>query len=151
MAKRIGYGTTLALSTSNVALSASTTATYTTIGFVKSIEGPQVDQSDVEATTLDSTGSYKEFVLGLSDPGSLSFDLVWDPDSTSVNHAYITNQFDNRNELNIRVTPAGTTSSIYAKGRVKSFSGTFPVEDVIGASVALRLSGPVRWPTTALV
>jgi hypothetical protein len=147
MTKRIGYGTTLSLSTSAVALSASTTAVFTAIGQIRNIEGPQVETGEVEATTLDSTGNYKEFLLGLNDPGTLTFTLAWD--STLASHVIITNGLDNRNLFNIRIEPGGTTTiPIFALGRIKSFGGTFPIEDMIGANVGIRLTGPVRWPST---
>lgn len=147
MGKKIGYGTTLSLSTSAVALASSTTAVWTAIAQVRSIEGPQVDKTEVEATTLDSSDSYKEFLLGLNDPGTMTFGLVWD--STLASHVYITNNLDARTLLNIKIEPPGSTAApLYALGRIKSFSGTFPIEDAIGANVGIRLTGPVRWPST---
>ena len=147
MAKRIGYGTTLSLSTSAVALSASTTAVFTVIGQVRNIEGPNVESGEVDATTLDSTANYREFLLGLNDPGNLNFTVAWD--STLTSHVFLTNAKDNRNQLNVRIEPPSSTAApIYMIGYVKSFGGTFPLEDLVAANVGIRLSGPIRWPST---
>lgn len=148
MAKYIGYGVTLHASTEAVSIASASTASYTAIGQIRSLDGPSVENSEVDATTLDSTDAYREFLLSLLDPGNVSFDVAWD--STLASHVVLTNGLSNRNEHNWKIELANesTANIIFFNGRVMSFSPTFPVDDLQTASVGLRLTGPVRWPSS---
>lgn len=149
MSKYIGYGVQLHASTDALGLTAASGASYTTIAQIRNLEGPSVENSEVDATCLDSTDNYREFLLSLLDPGNVSFDIAWD--STLASHVVLTNGLNNRNVHNFRIVLANSTAStntIYFNGRVMSFQPTFPVDDLQTASVGLRLTGPVRWPTT---
>lgn len=148
MGKYIGHGVELHGSTDAVAIASATTASYTKIGQIRSIEGPAVETGEVEATTLDSTDAYREFLLSLLDPGNVTFPIAWD--STLASHVFLVNGQENRNEHNWKIVLANGSSSniIYFNGRVNSFAPTFPVDDLQTANVGLRLTGKVRWPST---
>lgn len=148
MSKYIGYGVQLHGSTDAVSIASATTASYTQIAQIRNIEGPSVETDEVEATTLDSTDAFREFLLSLIDPGNLSFDIAWD--STLASHVFLTNGQSNRNEHNFKIVLANSSTSnvIYFNGRVMSFAPSFPVDDLQTASVGLRLTGPVRWPSS---
>lgn len=152
MGKFIGYGVQLHYSTDAQKISSATLASYSTLAQIRDLKGPAVENSEVEATTLDSTDSYREFLLSLLDPGNVTLDLAWD--STLASHVAITNGLNNRNEHNFKILLANTsdaaasTLSLFFNARVMSFEPTFPVDDLQTASVGLRLTGPVRWPAS---
>lgn len=146
MAKQIGHGTTLSFQATT------STTSFTDLAYVRSIEGPNVSGDEVESTTLDTTGNYREFVPTLIDPGDLTAEIVWDPASTGTNtHVLLTTLLTGRTVTNWRMTLASSTGSktCLFSGWVKSFSPSIPVDDLITASVTIRATSGVTWPTTA--
>ena len=143
MSKRIGHYSALSFN--------ATTATtdWTNLAYVRSIEGPNVAGDEVESTTLDTTGNYREFVPTLIDPGDLTAEIVWDPESTGTNtHVLLTGLLTARTVTNWKVTLPSSKTCLFA-GWVKSFSPSIPVDDLITASVTIRATSGVTWPTTA--
>ena len=139
MAKTIGYGSKLAITTD------SSSVTFEDIAFVRNITGPSVETSEVEATTLDSTGAYREFLLGLIDPGSLTFEIAWDP--AQVTHIDLTDAVNSRTLMNWKLVLPTTTQTATFSGRVQSMSPTVPFDDLLTASLGVRITGPITWPS----
>ncbi len=65
MAGISGYGTTLSGATTGA------------VGSMLNITGPSETVDDIDVTSMDSTGSRREFISGLIDSGELTFDLVY--------------------------------------------------------------------------
>jgi len=64
---RVGRGTVIAYSADNV--------TFTPLAEVLDITGPEFDLAQIEVTNQDSPAGFREFIPGIADPGTLSFDL----------------------------------------------------------------------------
>ena len=139
MAKTIGFGSKLAITTDT------SSVTFEDIAFVRNITGPAVETSEVEATTLDSTGAYREFLLGLIDPGNVSFEIAWDP--SQATHTDLTDAINSRTLMNWKLVLPTTTQTATFTGRVQSLSPAVPFDDLLTASVGVRITGPITWPS----
>ncbi len=50
-------------------------STWTAVSEITNINGPQVTRDTVEATTLDSTAGFREFISGLRDGGNVTLNM----------------------------------------------------------------------------
>lgn len=115
---------------------------FTTVAEVKSISGPQFDTDDIDVTTHDTSDGFHEHIAGLKEGGELGFDINFVPThathslATGLLGSYMENG-DKRHNFQI-VFPDSTTWLI--PGFVKSFSINAPVDDVLSASVSIKVS-----------
>jgi hypothetical protein len=145
MSKTIGHGTSISYTTGG---------DYHPIGYVRSIDGPSVAGDEVEATTLDTTGNYREYIPTLIDPGELSLELVWDPsfETTGVTaentQIRLTDMMSSRETVDWKMVFPTTTMTVSFSGWVKAFSPSTPVDDLVTANVTIRATSAVTWPTS---
>lgn len=115
---------------------------FTSIAEVKSIEGPKLDTDDIDVTTHDTSDGFHEFIAGLKNAGELSFDINFVPQhathslATGLLGHYMENG-DKRHNFQV-VLPDTTTWLI--PGFVKSFAIGAPVDNVLSAKVAIKVS-----------
>lgn len=119
------------------------TESFTTIADVKDISGPGFTLDTKETTTHSSSGGWREFAPGLKDGGEVTMDINFQP--TNATHSYSTGlvkDFNNRTLRNFRIVfpDAGTTTWTFA-AYVTNFEPNAPVDDFLGASVTLKISG----------
>ena len=126
------YGVTLQIGGSNLAE-------------VNSFGGPGLTLDPIEITHHESTDAWKEFVGGLLDAGELSMDLNFIPTATtqtgngagSLLYAMI-----NRAVTEFVLTwPDDAPTAWTFNALVTSFEPSAPVDDKLGASVTLKLTG----------
>jgi predicted secreted protein len=136
MAKTASFGAELAWDSSGG-------SSYTAIAQVRSIKPPMVENDEIEVTTHDSTGGYREFIAApLKDGGEVEIELVWDPDAAT--HDATTGLLSGAVSADIatfRLTfPDGTIW--YFPGFVKTFEpGALDTDNEMTATVTIRVSG----------
>jgi predicted secreted protein len=115
---------------------------FTTIAEVKSIDGPKFDTDDVNVTTHDTSDGFHEFIAGLKNAGELAFVINFVP--THATHSLATGLLgkymqngDKRHNFQV-VFPDAVTWLI--PGYVKTFGIKAPVDNVLEADVAIRVS-----------
>lgn len=119
--------------------------TFTTVKDTSSITLNGLQTDEVETTTHSSAaaGAFREFKLTLIDPGTLEFDLNYDPsDATHIN---MRNDWLNRTTRNWQIVLPGAIQTISATGYVKGGPFDFAVDDVIKQRVSIRLTGAVTF------
>ena len=132
----IGYGTTLSRG------NGATPEVFTAIGEVKDISGPGLSVDDVEATHQGSPDGFKEFVPGLIDGGEVAFDIQLVDDETTQEQ--VITDLNARTKRNYKLVSPGGGGWTFA-GYVKGFEPSYPVQDVVTASVTIKVSGkPTR-------
>ena len=137
MAKTIGYGSILAVTTTTGA---------TEIGQIRNISGPGVSANDVDTTTLDSSSNYSTFACGLLDPGEVSFSVIYDPaDSMHQRLAYYAGQRSSKTFTVYHASSTGDTDAFTAY--VKGLGREIPLDDVISADITLKVSGTPGYTT----
>lgn len=124
MAKR-ALGTTLAIGS-------------TTVGGLTSISGVEVSADTIDVTTLDSTGGYREFIGGFKDGGEVTADGYLS-DLGTEETALVAKVGADEEECVISF-PNGATWTF--DGVLTGFSTSADLEDAIGFSLTLKVSGP---------
>lgn len=97
-----------------------------------------VDVEDIETTSHDSAGQWREYIGGLKDGGELSFELNFDP----ALHATLLGLIGVTREMQI-VMPPGVDDLVNFEGYIKSLSAAAPYDDKLTATASIKVSGPV--------
>lgn len=134
----IGYGSKLAAGDGAVP------EVFTDIAEVVSISGPDDTTALVDATNMDSPQGRREFIYGLTDGGSVTFDVNFLPQSASQKLLRLDR--DNKVTRNYRLTfsDAAGTTVIFA-GLVQDLKRSAAIDSVVRMSVTLKVSGALTW------
>ena len=123
------------------AAGASGTATF--FAKVKDVSGPSISSEFDETTNHMSTGSYNTFVPTTKLVGDLSFELVFDPHSTTGNVTGIYSWWSAQTIQNFHVVfPDNSTWNF--EGYVASISPKAPVKGQLAADIVIKPSGPME-------
>lgn len=111
------------------------------VGALTSVGEVTPDSEELDATTLDSTGGYREYIQGFKDSGELSLTgylLKDDPGQAALRTGYGSGLVQEA----VIEYPDNTTVTFDAY--VKSYSmGAADVDGIVGFAATLRISGPV--------
>lgn len=110
-------------------------ATTGPIGMITKImiDGQEVD--DIDVSTMNSPGRYKQFVSGMIDPKELSLELVYE----RINMATILAKVGGVNEVWTVTFPDASTW--VQTGHIKKLGTAIPYNDKISQTVTLKMSG----------
>lgn len=120
---------------------------YTTIAQVRDISGPSYSQDAIDVSHRDSRA--KKYAAGMYDAGEVTFDIVYDPDSTTHSATAtggVLKELIDGTSKNFKLkfadtTPATATfAAIVTKVEPKA-----PMNDAQTADVTLKVSGAVTW------
>lgn len=114
-----------------------------TVGKVVSIGEIGGDSQEIDVTTLDSQGGYREYAQGYKDAGSLAVQGYHD--GTDAGQAALQAAFDSGE--------AGAVEIVFSDGATASFSafvkryalGAAKVDGAVGFSATLRITGKVTF------
>ena len=122
----------------------------TEIANVTNIGGPNFSKPEIDITNMSSTS--KEYkAAALSDPGTLTFGLQYNP--SNATHAYIVSQSANQG------TSEDRFKIKFSDGTNWRFSGSFlefnitaddPSQGILTADCSVRLSGTVNFASGSL-
>ena len=120
-----------------------TTITFNakTIGSLTSIGEITPDSEDLDATTLDSVGGYREFLQGFKDSGEVTLSGYYN--KADLGQQELITGYGNGEAKAVVITfpnSGGATFQAY----VKSFTlGAADVDGIVGFGATLRISGVV--------
>lgn len=116
---------------------------FTTVAEVKSIGGPSFSSDTNDVTSHDSPGAYREFIASLIDPGDLSFDINFVPTAATHNASTgLLRDFQNRIRRNFKLVFPDTAATTWSfQGIVTGFQLNAPTDDVLSASVTIKITG----------
>jgi hypothetical protein len=113
---------------------------YVQVANPRNIEFDTGTSARVDMTNLNS--EWKEFLLGLPDPGSLTFEV--DTNFGDAGQAALRSARVNRTRCNFQVVlPAGTTPTATMEGFVAKFPVNIGVDTPVKTSVEVYLTGPI--------
>ena len=121
-----------------------TTITFNakTIGALTSIGEITPDSEELDATTLDSTGGYREFLQGFKDSGEVALSGYYD--KADVGQAEIIAQFAVGDAKACEITFPNSGGGATFNAFVKGYSiGSADVDGVVGFGATLRITGAV--------
>lgn len=122
---------------------ATPTATFTTIGNVTNVSGPEIERETYDVTAHDSANGWREFVGGLKDGGEVSIDVNYDPRK----HDPLAGDFEDTTPRDYKLTFPGTLGEWALKLVLTGFSQEAPVDDKLAATLKFKVSGkPVITP-----
>ncbi len=133
--------------------SGTTPQTYVTVGEVKNMSGPGREVSTLDVTTHSSAaqGPYREFIPSLIDAGEIEIEMNYVP--TDSTHQGLQADLLNRTKRDFRITTApnaaGASQNIDFVGYVTGMPHEFPTDEVMSASVKIKISGPVTFGVPA--
>jgi hypothetical protein len=118
-----------------------TPVTFTQVNNVASYTGFDGSASELDRSNLSSTA--KEYILGLVDPGQFSLDLH--TDMNDAGQAALRAKQQSGVITNFKLVLPGVVANLTYTftGYVKKFTQTGGVDQVVKASVDIRISGPV--------
>jgi len=128
MAKTRALGTTITFNAKN-------------IGALTSIGEITPDSEELDATTLDSSLGYREFLQGFKDSGEVTLSGYYD--KTDVGQQELITGYGNGEVKAVAVTFPNSGSANF-QAYVKSFTlGSADVDGIVGFGATLRISGAV--------
>lgn len=108
------------------------------IAEVNSISGPNSSRSQIDVTSLDSTGGYREFIGGFRDGGEVTLNMNFTP----ATYGLMQNDFESDvNQTYIIVMPNAAATQISFSAFVQSVGFAVSADDKITSDVTLKVSG----------
>jgi predicted secreted protein len=121
-----------------------TTITFNakTIGALTSIGEITPDSEELDATTLDSTGGYREFLQGFKDSGEVTLSGYYD--KADVGQQELITGYGTGDVDPVVITFPNSAGGATFNAYVKSFTiGSADVDGIVGFGATLRISGAV--------
>ncbi|MGJ5817038.1 phage tail tube protein [Paludibaculum fermentans] len=118
-----------------------------TVASVKSISGPKLSAEQIDVTTHDSSGSYREFVQSFKDSGEVTLNLVYDPsDTTQGNSTGLLSLFNSGavTAMAISYPMTSPVKKLTFTGIVIGYEwGNAEISSALEATVTVKVSGAV--------
>lgn len=113
------------------------------IGDLSSIGSPSITQEELDVTTLDSEGGYREFIAGFKDPGEVVVSGFFVPSDAGQAAVYAALESGDIQDFEI-IYPPQLGASWSFQGIVTAFNVTSETEEAIGFEATIRVSGKPR-------
>lgn len=127
----IGYGSKFAISTDDG-------VNFTDLGEVSNITPPSDSIDVIDATHMQSPNATREFILGLNDPGTASFDMNFVPGSASDD--LIQDVRAAREPVKCKITFPNNVTWTF-DGVLTGYEPAVPNEDKMTATVSFKVTG----------
>lgn len=136
MTKQFAQGTKLQRGTGDPVV-------YTTVAGVKDFPFPNTESDLLEVTDHDSPQGRKEYIGGLIDSGEITFEVTYNPASTS--HQVLFQDVQDRQPVPFRIQPVGAFAGYdwTFEALVRKFQPKAPVNGVYTADVTLKPTGNI--------
>lgn len=119
---------------------------FSKVAEVLSISGPELSAEQIEVTSLDSTGGYKEFIPGLLDGGTVSIEFNYIDGNTNQETLRTRVSTVNQTASNYRVAlPDSPISYVTFAAIVESYSMNVETGSAVTVSCSLKISGAPVW------
>jgi len=122
-----GFGATLKLGTF-------------TVSDMTNIGGPGMSADTLDTTVHDSTDNYRTFIKGLIDAGELSVDCYYDYDKNGYT-ATVLLATSTLQSVTLIIPTSPSRTIFTCNGHVTGCEPATPVDDLIGNSITIKISG----------
>lgn len=132
----IGYGMQLWVAADEAAVTATVK-----LAEITNLTPPALEASEVETTHTDSPNAIRQFIPGLSDPGSLEVEMNWAPESAT--DTLIRDMMFGRETryMEIRFTQYSPEVVFGGRGFFMSYTPGAPLDDRMTATANVRAAG----------
>lgn len=135
----IGYGTEFHISRDSG-------SSWLAIAKVTDITPPSDTIDVVDVTHMGSPDRRREFIPGLTDPGSMSLELIFEPGSATD---LLLREIRSSGEtVKCRITFASGPAYVF-DGWLETYEGAVPLEDRMSATVSFKVTGEVEYVAAA--
>lgn len=114
--------------------------TFTSIANVRSIDPPKGTGTIVESTTMDNPNAFKQYIAGLRDAGTITFQLAADPADAGYQHVIQDWVSGVLRDWEIVLSDVGQTLFSFS-AFVQNFEHKSPIDGLFTADVTLKISG----------
>jgi predicted secreted protein len=115
-----------------------TTLTWVHISEINSISGPGMKRDQIEVTSLDSIGGYREYIGGFRDGGTITLAMNY----TRETYELMLDDFESNLIRNYEIClPDTEVSSIEFEGLVTELPLSIKADDKITVDVTIKVSG----------
>lgn len=115
-------------------------STYTAIGEVNNITGPNMSRETIDTTALDTAGGYRTFIPSFRDAGEINLDLNFDRD----NYISFKDDFESSDLVYYQIVFPDTGATTFEfSGYVTGLSNAIPKDDKITVTATIKISGQV--------
>ena len=140
--KMIGLGTHLYVKTSTAS-----TTTYTDIGGLISLPGPDGSGDDIDTSTIDNSDNFKTFLRGQVDPGEMSLTLAYS--STDSSSKKLGTYYKSGGLCTFKVDfPSTAVTDETFTGYVKSMGRAIEKDAMITRTVGIKVTGSPGFTST---
>lgn len=116
---------------------------FTAIAEIASFTGPNVSSEEVDVTTLDSVGGFKQVIAGLKEGGSIDLELLYTGTSQQDQLRDDVSAGTSRNyQVSFPTSPATTATF---EGLPSQWSMTAEPNSPVSASVSIKIAGNITW------
>lgn len=115
--------------------------TYTNTANVTAISGLGGQKGDIEITNFESVA--KEFLTGLEDPGQVQVEINYAPADTTQTTLWTLKNSGALRGWRIQMPGASPAPNFTFNATVQQFQVNFQTDDVVRATVTLRVSGEI--------
>jgi predicted secreted protein len=113
------------------------------IAGVTNINGPGSARDTVDTTTLDNDDGYREFITGLRDGGTLTFDLTY----SKAQYQDLLDAFESDDTERYMVYFARQQAgAVIFDGLITDLPLTIPLDDKVSVSATIKVTGAVDLP-----
>lgn len=116
---------------------------WTTLAGVMDLDGPELSTEEVKVTHQESPDATHEYLPGLKDGGSISFDVVYIPGSPAHGNAPggLAYEWRTRQVRDWRIVWPDSSSTTWSiRGFLTGFKPAAPLEDRLSASISIRVA-----------
>ena len=111
-----------------------------TVSDMTNISGPGFSADMMDSTTHDASDNFRTFVKGLIDAGELSVDAFYDYDKNGYTVSVLLATTTIKSvTFTMPTSPSRTVFT--CNGFVSAYEPTDPVDDLIGMSITIKISG----------
>lgn len=117
------------------------------IGGLTDVSIPEVEVTEIDITSHDSEGGYKEYVGGLKDGGTVT--LTGKYNIADTGQAYLADADNQGADAVAVVVTFSDTSTCGFNAIVKGYGATNPLDDAVDFSASLKITGAVTYTAAA--
>jgi len=118
---------------------------YQTVAGARNITGPGGTVEQIDVTSHDTIGNFRERISGLQDPGELSAEVNFDPnDATHVQLLSDKNAGTER-KWRVRWNAGGSFFHMWANAFVTEFTPDSPVDSQLNARLTVTLKSAITF------
>ena len=115
------------------------------ISGLSGITGPTTSADQIDVTSHESASGFREFIRGLVDPGTISFDIWFD--GTDPSQLELMADISDTSAAVVYTMTFPDLTDLVFTAKTNAFEFNVPVDGALSAAVTLQITGAITYPT----